>query len=77
MVITFPRITITWGLCTQHYDNLSVPVIKDGDWLIVEPKDWAPGVWAGTEGCRVLLDNDYAYISIIDLNQHRVKVIKY
>jgi len=80
MTIVFPNISISYGPFIKTYKSIEVPVKPDAEWLSIESKDFAPGIWAGTEGWKVILkdgDNEvYVHIAAIDLHNRRVKVIK-
>jgi hypothetical protein len=76
--VTFPNMTISWGSQEQTYFDVKVPVFIVDNWLYIEPKDWAPGLWVGTEGLIVKLTikgKDYpAKVLGIDLHYHKVAI---
>lgn len=43
-------------------------------WARFEPSEWAPGIWAGTEGLLVFLDDVHYKVVEVDLEDRKIKL---
>jgi hypothetical protein len=76
-VLTFPSIIITDASGSQNLSRqVSCVGVLDGEVFTVDAQHWAPGVFAGTENCPVVIDGDNYWITFVELEKKYVKVIK-
>ena len=75
MIIQLPPMTLIWGETSQEYNGLTVEVVDyQSGWAWINPDDWAPGVWAGTEGATIHLDGYPHKVLMVDLSGAKVKL---
>lgn len=72
-------ITISWG--DESVRNEVVTEIERmvGNWAIINPRQFAPGQWAGLERCPVnLVDNmgkmRIVIVDYVDFNNRRIRI---
>ncbi len=75
MLIEFPPIKIIYGFQEASYTGVTCEINPHNDGgFYIPASEWAPGIWAGTEGWTVTLDGVPHKVLCIDLQERRVKL---